>query len=240
MSQEIGTFDSQDLARFLGIEAGEEQTSQALVDYDYKEAVRKVRQGYVDLLNNYGTTSGSVVEERRWPNPGRLSRFKITSRRVCPSYTQQLDENSIMVVSLKTLEHTDSTSEPYDPRTLTQMLPEDQIELNFHLIRKIPWKSPHRIIYQNLDFYVRVDNVIRYKSIYDSDNPPSKGEVMDEITSGKRDKEASSEELEMLLTARPLLEAYYQSVKSALPAPAETVSEPRPRFRLPLPRLFRH
>lgn len=236
--EEINVLSSSKLAGYLGIEDAGVEIIDTLVAYDYKESVRKVRQGYVDLLNDYGTSSGSVTQETQYHNgkPSKFSLFKITSRRSCPEYEKPLEDNSKISVNLKSYDHTSLSSSPDDPSKLTQIFPNDMIEFKFCLSNR----SPNRIIFQDLDFTILTDHVWVFKHTTDIDKPQAPDALLSEILERRGNEDATPEELELLLMLRPMLESFYRSIKLALPAPSEAITETKPRFRLSIPGWFKH
>lgn len=59
------------------------------VPFDYEQEVSKLHIAYVDLLNNYGTSQGTVYEEREYPYRA-IKTFKISSARQCPHSSTNL------------------------------------------------------------------------------------------------------------------------------------------------------
>lgn len=191
------------------VRSDEEQVKE-LVDYDYETKVKKVRSAYIDLLNKYGTSSGEVIEERRYPKP-RFSLFRITSKRKCPSISENVrGGNASINIYLESMDHSELVAMPYEPTKLAQIFPDDQIifEMKGTEVSSLSQQ------WENRTYYIGLHGIDRFNS--SSTDFLREGNVsIEEVVSRRR--QATPEELELLLALTPFLEAKYQSMQSSLP-----------------------
>lgn len=188
----------------------EAQLGKEIVDYDYEEEVKKVRSAYIDLLNTYGASSGDVIEERIYPKP-RFSLFRITSKRKCPNISERAGDGTASInIDLESMEHTELVAKPYDPTMFTQIFPDDQIRFEMRAIQV----SSSLQKWEDRTYYLGSYGIVRFTSS-STDFTPEGHASSEEILSRKR--QATPEELEMLLALKPFLEAKYQSMHSSLP-----------------------
>lgn len=217
--------------RHSGLREGHE--GQELVDWTVAGDIRSL---YVDLINNYGTSSGSAIEQKDIYRSRRFTPCEITSSRSCPTLEYTLEGSGESVIFyLKTSEHKETVfGEPYNPDNLTAMFANDTIEL-----RVLSFDPEGKIIKRRVKGmgWMRFNSgrCSRLFCIY----PNDRSDISCIETPSNRFRknfQLFPEEYDLLVELAPFLEAEYQKLQPRL-IPSET-KQGGSRLKLPVPNWF--
>lgn len=195
--------------------------------------VGEIRALYVDLINNYGTSSGGAIEQKDVYRPGRFTPCVITSSRSCPTLEYTLEGSGKSVdFSLKTSEHKETVfRKPYNPNDLTAMFANDTIKLHIY-----SFDPAGKMIKRKVEGmgWMKFNSGSCSREFWFSPNDISCIEVPPNRF--RKKFQLFPEEYDLLVELAPFLEAEYQKLQPRLIT--DNTEQEGSRLQLPSPRWF--